>query len=365
VAVLETRFTAENRDGALTVCSLLDGDVANTNVADDTQLAHRHLRTLTSEVDGDVAVPQTETVTSDIRIAQAARTSLSGATARLQPLSSAAGHRVEIPLTRGRPVSVAKTVATVSSRDVAVTAPAVTARTVLAQAGDPAALRRAHERAWAWLWDRFDTDLDAADATRLAVRLHTYHLLTAVPAHLDDVDAGMGARSLHREGYRSHVFWDELFALPVLNPRQPALAGALLRYRYRRLDQAWAAATLPGRPGHVSLAERQRRPRGNPDPPLQPAHRPVDPGQLPPPAPRRHRRGLQRPAALPGHRRLDVLTTISGELIIEVARCLDGLGPPRSGRRPLPHRRRDGPRRVPRRLPQRAPAKGCATPTPT
>src|SRR5690606_40483054 len=47
---------------------------------------------------------------------------------------------------------------------------------------------------------------------------------------------------LHGEGYRGHVFWDELMIFPFLNLRFPELTRALLLYRYRRLQQArWAA----------------------------------------------------------------------------------------------------------------------------
>ena len=253
LAVLETVFTAQNWDGELVVTSVLDPDVANTNVTEEADLAHRHLRTVAAEVHGDVALLETETVTSGIRIAQATRTRVTGESASVEPVSPPAsrsiGHRLRVPLTAGAPITVVKTVATVTSRDVAIAGPASTACTLLAQAGDQTALRTAHERAWLRQWQRFDTDIEVDEVIRVAVRLYTYHLLTTVSWHLEDVDAGMGARGLTGEGYHGHVFWDELFALPVLNLRQPRLARALLRYRYRRLGEARAAARAAGLPG--------------------------------------------------------------------------------------------------------------------
>jgi trehalose/maltose hydrolase-like predicted phosphorylase len=42
------------------------------------------------------------------------------------------------------------------------------------------------------------------------------------------------------------VFWDELFVLPLITTRLPAVAKALLDYRWRRLDAARYAAQQAG-----------------------------------------------------------------------------------------------------------------------
>jgi len=46
-----------------------------------------------------------------------------------------------------------------------------------------------------------------------------------------ELDAGIPARGWHGEGYRGHIFWDELFIFPFLNLHLPILAGALLLYQ--------------------------------------------------------------------------------------------------------------------------------------
>ncbi len=76
-----------------------------------------------------------------------------------------------------------------------------------------------------------------------------FHLLQSISPHNVDLDAGIPARGLHGEAYRGHVFWDELFAFPVLTLRLPGLARALLRYRTRRLDAARRAARQAGHTG--------------------------------------------------------------------------------------------------------------------
>ncbi|MGE5828664.1 MAG: family 65 glycosyl hydrolase, partial [Micromonosporaceae bacterium] len=324
LAVLECEFTAENWDGPLTVHSLLDGEVANTNVVDDAALVHRHLTTVAARVDGDGAALETETTTSHVRIAQAARVSVTGAAAAISPIQD--GQCVELSMVPGAPVTLVKIVATVTSRDVAAASPAATAADLLAQAGDAEAIRRGHERAWARLWDRFDTEVDADEATRLSVRLHTYQLLSSVSEHLDDVDAGMGARGLTGEGYRGHVFWDELFVLPVLNLRRPRLAHALLRYRYRRLDAARAAARATGLSG--AMFPWQSGSDGRDETPDS-LYNPLT-GQWMPDNSRRQRHvgiavayNAWQHYQVTGH--LDFLTEAGGELVIEVARFLASL----------------------------------------
>ena len=51
------------------------------------------------------------------------------------------------------------------------------------------------------------------------------------PATAWELDAGIPARGWHGEGYRGHIFWDELFIFPFLNLHLPILAGALLLYQ--------------------------------------------------------------------------------------------------------------------------------------
>jgi trehalose/maltose hydrolase-like predicted phosphorylase len=52
------------------------------------------------------------------------------------------------------------------------------------------------------------------------------------------IDASFTARGLHGEAYRGHIFWDELFILPLYNMQFPDTAKATLMYRYHRLNKA-------------------------------------------------------------------------------------------------------------------------------
>lgn len=257
VAVLETTFTAEDWSGPLTVRSAIDGRVANRNVAADRLLAHLHLLPgTTRELGPDTVLLEVETSRSGIHIAMAARTRAYANGDRLEPArrfltdsSRWVAHELDVSLERGVPLRIEKVVLVSTSRDRAVVSPSMGVARWLSRLPEPAELFAAHEREWQILWDEFAVHLHNGQRQSLALNLNTFHLLQTVAAVAADLDAGVPARGLHGEGYRGHIFWDELFVYPVLTLRRPDLSRALLGYRYRRLGEARAAAAAAGHPG--------------------------------------------------------------------------------------------------------------------
>jgi len=258
LAALETTLVADGWSGTLTVTSGIDAGVRNRNVAEYRPLADQHLRTVTAEeVHPGTLLVEVETTQSRVRIAVAARTMVTGpvvtGTDVVGPTDTAedrVAHRFELALEDNVPVTVDKTVAAFTSRDRAIASPRRAAMEELTGAstgfGD---LLPDHEAAWQRLWDRFAIELDADRQTQLTLNLHLFHLLQSLSPHTADLDAGVPARGLHGEGYRGHVFWDELFVLPVLTSHLPWVTRALLDYRHRRLDAARRAATAAGLSG--------------------------------------------------------------------------------------------------------------------
>ena len=92
--------------------------------------------------------------------------------------------------------------------------------------------------AWASIWDRIDIRLEGDRLSQMLLRLHLYHSMVTASPHTAKLDVGIPARGLHGEAYRGHIFWDELFILPLYNLHYPDTALATLLYRYRRLDKA-------------------------------------------------------------------------------------------------------------------------------
>ena len=248
-------ITSENWSGRLTVRAMLDGDVANTGVPRYKAFESKNLRVCDAAAIAPCSMLlEVETTQSQLRIALAARidVKLRGVDVAVdkRPIKEAAriGYDIVLEVTPGTTAELEKIVALYTSRDRAIADPETAARTAIARADSFDALLQTHERVWVHLWERTDLNLidiasEEADDTHLAVRLHLFHLLQTASSHSMELDAGIPARGWHGEGYRGHIFWDELFIFPLLNLHLPILARALLLYRYRRLDEArWAAS---------------------------------------------------------------------------------------------------------------------------
>ncbi|WP_344253225.1 glycosyl hydrolase family 65 protein [Pseudonocardia hydrocarbonoxydans] len=256
LAALETTVIPQGWSGQLGVRSGIDAGVTNANVAEYTGLADRHLdHSTAAQPTPDTLLVEAVTTQSRITIATAARTTVTGAedqpARRLE--SGPHGrhtHHLDLSVHDGRPVVIDKTVAVVTSRDRAISTPALGALDQLTRApGGVTGLLPGHEAAWGRLWDRFQVRLHADRDTQLVLNLHLFHLLQAISPHTAGLDAGITARGLHGEGYRGHVFWDELFVQPLFTTHLPAVTRALLDYRWRRLDAARQAAREAGLAG--------------------------------------------------------------------------------------------------------------------
>jgi beta-phosphoglucomutase family hydrolase len=254
LAVMETTFEAEDWSGQITVQSALDGRVANRNVAADRLLTGRHLVPRTAAgIDEETVLLEMETTQSGIHIAMASRTRALQGSRQLavnrRLLTDDRGwvaHEFELTLEKGYPVRVEKIVIVSTSRDRAIASPALAVTTWIHRVADTAELEAAHERKWQILWDEFAVQMRTDERQSLALNLNTFHVLQTVADVDSDLDAGVPARGLHGEGYRGHVFWDEMFVYPILTLRRPDLSRALLGYRYRRLNEARAMAQAAG-----------------------------------------------------------------------------------------------------------------------
>ncbi|MER6735900.1 glycoside hydrolase family 65 protein [Streptomyces puniciscabiei] len=252
LAALRTVLTAEDWTGQVEIESSLDGDVINGNVHRYRALDRHHL----NHVRTGAQEPHTtwlccRTSTSDITVALAARTTVRADEAPvssvLRPTRHRAVHRLVVPITRGRPVTVDKTVSLHTSRDTAISDPLGEAAERVSVAADFPALLDSHVAAWERLWRRTDVQVPG-EAGRI-LRFHLFHGLQTLSPHTAELDVGVPARGLHGEAYRGHVFWDELFVLPYLNLHLPEVSRALLNYRHRRLPRACAAASAAGTAG--------------------------------------------------------------------------------------------------------------------
>jgi alpha,alpha-trehalase len=258
LAALETVIHAEDWQGTIEICSALDGRIENTGVKRYRELDSRHLAPLSaSSLDSRTFSLEMETNQSHIRIGQAATTTFSHGSElivlepKVEQSDGYIAHCYKTRLDASKPLRIEKICALYTSRDHAISEPCLEARQTIADTLSFDMLADRHGMRWKHLWQRFDLDIEHVDPeeeerTKRILRLHILHLVQTTSPHVMDLDVGVPARGLHGEAYRGHIFWDELFVFPLFNLRMPEIARALLRYRYRRLDEARRAARAAG-----------------------------------------------------------------------------------------------------------------------
>jgi trehalose/maltose hydrolase-like predicted phosphorylase len=252
LAAQQVSITAENWSGRLCVRAGLDARVANLGVHADRGFASQHLVPAGGAALGPDAVKlAVETSRSRIRVVEACRVRAvvegRAVESERRPVVEAAyaGQELTLGLDEGATAVIEKVAAHHTSRDPAVSEPGLASAEAVRQAGGFDELLGPHQAAWERLWARFRLDVDEEHANRI-LRLHAFHLLRTLSRRTMELDVGVPARGLHGEGYRGHVFWDEMMVLPLLTYRLPELTRELLRYRYRRLGAARRLASQEG-----------------------------------------------------------------------------------------------------------------------
>ncbi|WP_162302046.1 glycoside hydrolase family 65 protein [Microbacterium oleivorans] len=257
LASVRTVILPVNWSGRLSVEGWIEGDVRNDNVAAFRGLSNSHLETGPARADLELGgcVLLCTTRQSRVRIAIATRTQLSGApAARIARRAHSAGLQWSVPVSAGAEFVIDRTAAVYTSRDRAISEPESAAMRDLDLAPNHPELRRSQSADWNHIWRHMHIVVDVAspiDQTRVQrhINVHLFHVAQTLSRHTIDADVGVSARGLHGEGYRGHVFWDELFVFPFLNLRAPELTRSLLMYRYRRLTEARREAESIGESG--------------------------------------------------------------------------------------------------------------------
>ena len=255
-AAMQLTIKPENWSGRVEVISTLDGRVTNRGVARYRQLEGRHLDPVSPRTFGPEAIAlEVRTRQSRIYVAEAARTRVYGEQGPvdvdrdLYQMQDYIHQMLSFEVREKEPVRVEKMVSFYTSRDAAINEPLVNAGKAVGRYGTFHEAFERHARAWDELWEICDVRVPKDDRVQLLLRLHISHILQVCSPHTADLDAGVPARGLNGEAYRGHIFWDELFIYPFLNFRLPEITRELLMYRYRRMDEARAAAKEAGYEG--------------------------------------------------------------------------------------------------------------------
>ena len=259
-AALETTITPLNWEGEIEICSALDGTVTNQGILRYQDLGKVHLDFIDSEhLDEKSMVLKMRTNRSCLDIAMGARTEILHNNIRKSvksfPADKPDGYvakRFIVSVNTGDTLTVEKLICIYTSQDTGI-------YECLSEAKDAItddfvrfnSLLKSHIIAWELLWAKFDVRLELDNRAiqqykQKIIRLYIFHLLQSSSVHSLDIDVGMPARGWHGEGYRGHIFWDEMIIFPFLNYRSPRITRTLLMYRYRRLKEAKRAARESG-----------------------------------------------------------------------------------------------------------------------
>ncbi|NTW52190.1 MAG: beta-phosphoglucomutase family hydrolase [Chlorobiaceae bacterium] len=245
--VAAIRYTLEpvNYTAVIEIRSTIDGRVENKGVARYSSLSSDHLEHVDHGTTSDAIFLHVRTSHSKHDIVTHARTTISCASGRdMNPerriVSSprSISELFRLPLAAGRGCSIEKVVSIHTSNDYSQTEPLNAGRQTIESAGNFEELYERHVRAWEAIWKKADMVIQGDRFTQKVLRLHIYHLIATASPHNKTIDAGIPARGLNGEGYRGHIFWDEIYILPFFNQHSPEISRALLMYRYRRLDAA-------------------------------------------------------------------------------------------------------------------------------
>lgn len=107
-----------------------------------------------------------------------------------------------------------------------------------------------NSRTWKQFWKKENVSVTGDVTAQKLLRLNSYSMSTAAQTNANqDLDTSVGSRGLTGEGYRGHIFWDELFDINFYVLHSPKLVKSLLMYRYNRLKAAIDYAFADGHNG--------------------------------------------------------------------------------------------------------------------
>jgi beta-phosphoglucomutase family hydrolase len=271
LAVLEYTITPLNYSERIAIRSGLDGNLRNSGIERYRQLSSKHLEPVIEGGEDNTSYILLETNQSGIAIAEAARLSVTVGSERIAPVvtlerkAGAVYSTFDLKAKQDCPINIEKVAAIYTSNDKGIEDPLDAAQEALQEVKDFDEVFQASAAAWVDIWKEIDIQIEGDRLAQKLIRLHLYHSMVTASPHNVDIDAGIPARGLHGEAYRGHIFWDELFILPLYAMHFPDTAKSVLLYRYRRLDQARAyakdfgceGATFPWQSGSEGKEETQ------------------------------------------------------------------------------------------------------------
>lgn len=234
-------LTPVNFSGSIQIYSEIDGDVTNGNVDRYQDFDQHHIDITGMSAHGNEMYLAGETKTSHIEFTVGANLSSDQPTDGEIQVTNDDKHIRQVlstEVTAGQTYAFTKNVVIYTSLETTEEQPMAAASEALGKASFKQTKKQSLAY-WKSTWDNFDIQIDNDITSQKLTRVNLFHTMVSAAANESgELDASVGARGLHGEAYRGHVFWDEMFVLPFYSLHFPKLAKQLLLYRYRRLDAA-------------------------------------------------------------------------------------------------------------------------------
>ncbi|WP_367294694.1 glycoside hydrolase family 65 protein [Levilactobacillus yonginensis] len=265
---IKYEITPLNFAGTLQVYSTIDGGVVNGNVARYNAFDQHHIQVTGTSQQPDRIFLEGETRSSQVHFAIGSHLSGPGDALTAPANSPVDGQQVR----QMRSVSVEPQHTYTFEKNVVLFTNRETTRDLLEtattdlQSASYDDTLQSSTHYWKQRWADADIQIEGDITSQKLTRVNLYHLFSAVQAiRSGKIDASINARGLDGEAYRGHVFWDEMFDLPVFTLHDPKLARQLLMYRYRRLPAAkknaqaagYAGAMYPWQSGEIGDEQSQ------------------------------------------------------------------------------------------------------------
>jgi trehalose/maltose hydrolase-like predicted phosphorylase len=262
VALIRYRVTPVNFDGSITLTSLIDGAIRQSEHAEGDPRLGTHfegevLQPIEKTFAGDAALMVHRTVTTQFIVACGIRNVLDASYAcEACSGEQTIGMVYQVAAQRGVPVTLDKFMAYVTSLDTEPDQliPVVTGELDAAAAAGFDALCAEQCRFLADFWEAADIQIEGDDLLQRGIRFNEFHLLQGAGK---DGRTNIAAKGLTGLGYEGHYFWDtEVYILPFFLYTQPEISRKLLEYRYNILDKARQRARQMSHPRGVLYSWR-------------------------------------------------------------------------------------------------------------
>lgn len=229
-----------NFNGKVTIFTQTDGTVVNSNVERYRNLANKHLMIDKIENFDTASIFLAHTTQSNIQLA--IKTDLNYSTINntqyaVNNQAEIAEQQVSFHVSAGETYHFEKYVGIFTSLE--------TKENVAVAAQeheflpDFAVAETQSVQNWRNIWYQEDIIINGDITAQKLLRLNNYSMTCAAQTNANkNLDASVGSRGLTGEGYRGHIFWDELFDMDFYALHSPELVKNLLMYRYNRLGAA-------------------------------------------------------------------------------------------------------------------------------